>query len=73
MKNNLQTVAALLRLQARRVAMPEARVALEESVRRVASIALVHETLSRPATRRSSSTASSTGSPAPPPRSPPPR
>lgn len=45
-KNNLQTVAALLRLQARRVAMPEARIALEESVRRVASIALVHETLS---------------------------
>ncbi|BCJ60440.1 ATPase [Micromonospora endophytica] len=44
-KNNLQTVAALLRLQARRVGMPEARVALEESVRRVASIALVHETL----------------------------
>ena len=45
-KNNLQTVAALLRLQARRVEVPEARVALEESVRRVASIALVHETLS---------------------------
>ena len=45
-KNNLQTVAALLRLQARRVAIPEARAALEESVRRVASIALVHETLS---------------------------
>lgn len=45
-KNNLQTVAALLRLQARRVSMPEARIALEESVRRVASIALVHETLS---------------------------
>jgi two-component sensor histidine kinase len=45
-KNNLQTVAALLRLQARRVGAPEARVALEESVRRVASIALVHETLS---------------------------
>jgi len=44
-KNNLQTVAALLRLQARR-SVPEARVALEESVRRVASIALVHETLS---------------------------
>jgi two-component system, sensor histidine kinase PdtaS len=43
-KNNLQTVAALLRLQARRA--PAARVALEESVRRVASIALVHETLS---------------------------
>ncbi|ROT32253.1 PAS domain-containing sensor histidine kinase [Micromonospora sp. HM5-17] len=45
-KNNLQTVAALLRLQARRVAIPAARAALEESVRRVASIALVHETLS---------------------------
>jgi two-component sensor histidine kinase len=45
-KNNLQTVAALLRLQARRVDLPEARMALQESVRRVASIALVHETLS---------------------------
>jgi two-component sensor histidine kinase len=45
-KNNLQTVAALLRLQARRVSVPQARAALEESVRRVASIALVHETLS---------------------------
>ena len=45
-KNNLQTVAALLRLQARRVDAAEAKVALEESVRRVASIALVHETLS---------------------------
>jgi two-component sensor histidine kinase len=45
-KNNLQTVAALLRLQARRVDAAEARMALEESVRRVASIALVHETLS---------------------------
>jgi two-component sensor histidine kinase len=45
-KNNLQTVAALLRLQARRVSVPEARTALEESMRRVQSIALVHETLS---------------------------
>jgi two-component system, sensor histidine kinase PdtaS len=45
-KNNLQTVAALLRLQARRVAVPGARAALEESMRRVQSIALVHETLS---------------------------
>jgi two-component system, sensor histidine kinase PdtaS len=44
-KNNLQTVAALLRLQARRVDAPEAKAALEESVRRIASIALVHETL----------------------------
>jgi len=46
-KNNLQTVAALLRLQARRTALPEARFALEESVRRVTSIAVVHETLSQ--------------------------
>ncbi len=46
-KNNLQTVAALLRLQARRTAPPEAREALRESVRRVTSIALVHETLSQ--------------------------
>lgn len=45
-KNNLQTVAALLRLQARRVSSPQARAALEDSVRRVASIAHVHETLS---------------------------
>jgi two-component sensor histidine kinase len=45
-KNNLQTVAALLRLQARRLDEPRARAALEESVRRVASIAMVHETLS---------------------------
>lgn len=46
-KNNLQTVAALLRLQARRVELPEARAALEDAVRRVGSIALVHETLSQ--------------------------
>ena len=45
-KNNLQTVAALLRLQSRRLSSPEAREALEQSVRRVSSIALVHETLS---------------------------
>jgi two-component sensor histidine kinase len=44
-KNNLQTVAALLRLQARRLELPEARSALDEAVRRVGSIALVHETL----------------------------
>ncbi|GAA2094311.1 sensor histidine kinase [Actinomadura alba] len=45
-KNNLQTVAALLRLQARRLQVPEARDALDEAVRRVGSIAIVHETLS---------------------------
>jgi two-component system, sensor histidine kinase PdtaS len=46
-KNNLQTVAALLRLQARRIEQPAARSALEEAVRRVGSIAIVHETLSQ--------------------------
>lgn len=45
-KNNLQTVAALLRLQSRRVTDEGARAALDEAVRRVATIALVHETLS---------------------------
>ncbi|MDL4819143.1 sensor histidine kinase [Actinomadura opuntiae] len=45
-KNNLQTVAALLRLQARRLQIPEGRAALDEAVRRVGSIAIVHETLS---------------------------
>ncbi|WP_028984865.1 sensor histidine kinase [Sporichthya polymorpha] len=45
-KNNLQTVAALLRLQARRLTEPGARTALEEAVRRVGSIAIVHDTLS---------------------------
>ena len=45
-KNNLQTVAALLRLQARRTDPGGARTALEEAVRRVGSIAIVHETLS---------------------------
>ena len=46
-KNNLQTVAALLRLQSRRMSSPEAREALAEAMRRVATIALVHETLSQ--------------------------
>ena len=46
-KNNLQTVAALLRLQGRRLAEPSAREALDDAVRRVGSIALVHETLSQ--------------------------
>lgn len=45
-KNNLQTVSALLRLQARRIEDPGASQALNEAVRRIASIALVHETLS---------------------------
>jgi two-component sensor histidine kinase len=46
-KNNLQTVAALLRMQSRRVPEGQARAALDEAVRRVGTIALVHETLSQ--------------------------
>jgi two-component sensor histidine kinase len=45
-KNNLQTIASLLRLQSRRLETDEAKDAVEESVRRIRSIALVHETLS---------------------------
>ena len=46
-KNNLQTVAALLRMQARRIDSPEGRAALTDAMSRVASIAVVHETLSQ--------------------------
>ncbi len=46
-KNNLQTVAALLRMQARRIESPEARMALNDAMSRVAAIAIVHETLSQ--------------------------
>lgn len=45
-KNNLQTIASLLRLQGRRLQSDEAKAALRESVLRIGSIALVHETLS---------------------------
>jgi two-component system, sensor histidine kinase PdtaS len=45
-KNNLQTIGSLLSLHGRRLASEEARVAIEESARRIRSIALVHETLS---------------------------
>ncbi|MFN2642447.1 MAG: histidine kinase N-terminal domain-containing protein, partial [Actinomycetota bacterium] len=51
-KNNLQTVASMLRLQSRRLGSSEAKAALEESVRRIASIALVHETLSQDSNER---------------------
>jgi two-component sensor histidine kinase len=46
-KNNLQTISALLRLQARRMGSPDARAALDEAERRIRSIAVVHEVLSR--------------------------
>ncbi len=44
-KNNLQTVSSLLQLQARRLDSPEAKAAVESSVRRISSIAMVHEHL----------------------------
>jgi len=44
-KNNLQTIASLLRMQARR-SSPELAEALQQSVHRILSIAVVHEFLS---------------------------
>ncbi len=46
-KNNLQTVAALLRLQARRIQSREGTIALQHAMSRVQAIAVVHETLSQ--------------------------
>ncbi|MGO2860841.1 MAG: sensor histidine kinase [Brevibacterium sp.] len=46
-KNNLQTVSALLRLQTRRIDSPEAKSALTEAMRRVSIIAVVHDVLSQ--------------------------
>jgi two-component sensor histidine kinase len=46
-KNNLQTISSLLRLQARREPPGSGRTALEEAERRIRSIALIHEILSR--------------------------
>ncbi|NQX26996.1 histidine kinase N-terminal domain-containing protein [Microbacteriaceae bacterium VKM Ac-2854] len=45
-KNNLQTVASLLRIQARRTHSDDAKEALTQAMRRVAAIAVVHDTLS---------------------------
>ena len=46
-KNNLQTVSALLRLQARRSDSESVQTALQEAERRVQAIATVHEALSQ--------------------------
>jgi two-component sensor histidine kinase len=46
-KNNLQAVSALLRLQSRRTRSPQVRKELEEAMRRVQTIAAVHEVLSQ--------------------------
>ncbi len=45
-KNNLQTVASLLRIQARRAHSDDSKEALNQAMRRVAAIAVVHDTLS---------------------------
>lgn len=46
-KNNLQTVGSLLRMQSRRMQSEDARQALLQAMARVDAIALVHETLSQ--------------------------
>ena len=48
-KNNLQTIASLLRMQARRSASDEVRAALQESVGRILAMAGAHEFLSKSA------------------------
>jgi two-component sensor histidine kinase len=46
-KNNLQTISSLLRLQGRRISQPEAIRAVQESVQRIQAISVVYELLSR--------------------------
>ena len=45
-KNNLQTIASLLRMQSRRVQDPTAHTLIDEAVNRILSVAVVHEFLS---------------------------
>jgi two-component sensor histidine kinase len=45
-KNNLQTIAAMLRMQARRSKDDEALVAINEAISRILSVAVIHEFLS---------------------------
>jgi two-component sensor histidine kinase len=46
-KNNLQTIAALLRMQVRRAEEGETQQALSEAIARIQSVAVIHEFLSR--------------------------
>lgn len=46
-KNNLQVIASIMRMQARRAEHEAVRAALEESVNRILSVAVVHEFLSQ--------------------------
>jgi two-component sensor histidine kinase len=50
-KNNLQVIAALLRMQSRRSELEEVRRALDDSVARILSVAVVHEFFSQQETR----------------------
>lgn len=45
-KNNLQTIAALLRIQSRRVKHEDAVSALKDAIKRIQSVAVIHEFLS---------------------------
>jgi len=45
-KNNLQTIAGLLRMQKRRVKSEEAKQSLDEALNRILSVAVIHEFLS---------------------------
>ncbi len=44
-KNNMQTIASLLRLQSRRAESEEVRRALQEGINRILSVAVIHEFL----------------------------
>lgn len=46
-KNNLQTIASLLRLQSRRIQGEEFRAAIDDSINRILSIAITHEMLAK--------------------------
>ena len=46
-KNNLQTIASLLRMQSRRITDAQAKKAFSESINRVLSIAVTHELLAQ--------------------------
>lgn len=45
-KNNLQTIAGLLRMQIRRIESEEGRQALDDALKRILSVAVIHEFLS---------------------------
>ncbi|NLT73049.1 MAG: hypothetical protein GXX94_02485 [Chloroflexi bacterium] len=46
-KNNLQVIASIMRMEARRAKLEETRQALDDSVQRILSVAVVHEFLSQ--------------------------